>query len=231
MPARCAQLLSDAAVEGALVPVIEYQRIPGISLVRDVCVGSRKEVRSVLLVSRTNDLKEVRSVALDETSRTSAALVKIVFREFLSREPRWTTVSPNLEAMLEDSDAALIIGDPAMTFPREPFKIWDMASLWREHTGLGFIFAMWMVSDSAIEEAKRIDFAGAREEGLSRVEEIVSSYQDVIPLSEEELRTYLTENIAFTPDHSMERGLRLYYELAFKHQLIENVKPLRFIES
>jgi chorismate dehydratase len=229
VPARCAQLLAQSSVEGALVPVIEYQRIAGGLLARDVCVGSRKEVLSVVLVSKNKRLEEIRSVALDESSRTSATLVKIVFREFLQREPEWTTRSPRLEQMLEKNDAALIIGDPGMTFRRKGLNVWDMASLWREHTGLGFVFAMWMVRDDAGERARAVDFAGARDEGVAHIEEIVRSYQDKIPMSVEELRNYLTENIVFSVDESMERGLKLYFELALKHGLIDQLKPLRFI--
>jgi len=83
VPARCAQLLAASSVEGALVPVIEYQRIDGGSLVPNVCVGSRTEVLSVVLVSKNNRLENIRSVALDESSRTSVTLVKVIFREFL----------------------------------------------------------------------------------------------------------------------------------------------------
>lgn len=228
VPARCAQLLSQSSVDVALVPVIEYQRIDGGSLVPNVCVGSRKEVLSVVLVSNKR-LEDIRSVALDESSRTSATLVKIIFREFLEREPEWTTRSPNLAAMLDQNDAALIIGDPGMTFPRQGLNVWDMAGLWKEHTDLGFVFAMWMVRDDAIERARSVDFSGARDEGVAHIEEIVRSYQDKIPMRVEELRNYLTENIVFNVDESMERGLRLYFELAFKHGLIDSVKSLRFI--
>jgi chorismate dehydratase len=229
VPARCAQLLSQSEVEGALVPVIEYQRIANGALVRDVCVGSQKEVLSVVLVSKDTELEHIRSIALDESSRTSATLVKIIFREFLDREPAWTTRSPDLEEMLERNDAALIIGDPGMTFPRSGLKIWDMASLWRNYTGLGFVFAMWMVRDEAVERARAIDFAGARDEGVAHIEEIVATYQDKLPLPVSELRKYLTENISFRLDQSMERGLRFYFELAAKHQLIQTVKPVRFV--
>src|SRR4026207_2313857 len=96
VPARGAQMLSRDEVDAALVPVIEYQRIPGGALVPDVCVGSQNEVLSVVLVSKNTQRGETRTVALDESSRTSATLVKIVFREFLGREPEWTTRSPNL---------------------------------------------------------------------------------------------------------------------------------------
>jgi len=229
VPARCAELLAQQEVEGALVPVIEYQRSAGGALVRDVCVGSQKEVLSVVLVSKNKELEHVRSVALDESSRTSATLVKIIFREFLDHEPAWTVRSPDLEDMLERNDAALIIGDPGMAFPRAGLKVWDMASLWRKYTGLGFVFAMWLVSDDAVERAREVDFAGARDEGVAHVEDIVAEYQNKIPLPVSELRKYLTENIVFHVDDSMKRGLQLYFELAAKHQLINSVKPLRFV--
>ena len=229
VPARCAQLLADSTVEGALIPVIEYQRIESGSLVPNVCVGSRKEVLSVVLVSRDKQLENISSVALDESSRTSATLVKIIFREFLNRESEWTTRAPNIEEMLDKNDAALIIGDPGMGFRRRGLNVWDMAGLWKQYTGLGFVFAMWMVRDEAIERARRVDFVGARDEGVAHLEDIVASYQDKIPMPVEELRNYLTENIVFSVDESMEKGLRLYFELAFKHKLIDSVRQLEFI--
>jgi chorismate dehydratase len=222
VPARCAELLSQNEVDAALIPVIEYQRIPGGALVADVCVGSQKEVLSVVLVSKNAQLDDIHSVALDESSRTSATLVKVIFREFLGREAEWTTRSPDLAEMLERNDAALIIGDPGMTFPRKGLKIWDMAELWRNYTGLGFVFAMWMVRNESID----VDFAGARDEGVTRIEEIVNAYKDRIPM---DLKRYLTENIVYRIDDSLQRGLQLYFDLAFKHRLIDRVKPLRFI--
>jgi chorismate dehydratase len=227
VPARCAQRLSQNEVDAALVPVIEYQRIPGGALVRDVCVGSQHEVLSVVLVSKNTQLDDIRTVALDESSRTSATLVKVIFREFLEREPQWTTRSPNLGEMLDRNDAALIIGDPGMTFPRTGLKVWDMASLWRNYTGLGFVFAMWMVRASVREDAGNVDFAGARDEGVTRIEEIVEAYKDKIP--QMDLHKYLTENIVYRIDDAMQRGLQLYFDLASKHRLIERVKPLRYI--
>ena len=113
-PARCADLLERGEVEAALVPIIEYQRIRDVRVVPGVCVGSHSAVRSVVLVSKYDDLKSVRKVALDASSRTSQALVKIIFREFLGFEPQWETSSPDINAMMKDNDAALLIGDPAM---------------------------------------------------------------------------------------------------------------------
>lgn len=226
VPARCAELLADGNADFALVPVIEYQRIEGARLVPDVCVGARETVRSVVLATEFGDLKDVRTVALDESSRTSAALVKIIFREFLGFEPRWVSATPNLKRMLEDNDAALLIGDPGMTFQRQGLNVFDLASLWRRHTGLGFVFAMWMVGADVSAEPGTIDFVAACEEGMARREEIIDFYQPLLGLAREELHTYLYDNISFSLNHELRAGLDLYYKLAHKHGLIPALKPL-----
>ena len=229
MPARCAEMLNRKEVEGALIPVIEYQRIPGIRLVPDVCVGSRKSVRSVVLVSKKDTLGNIRSVALDASSRTSVVLLKIIFREFLHREPQWKACKPDIDQMLNENDAALLIGDPAMTLNRAELHVFDMATLWQQYTGKGFIFAMWALREDSLKHCGHIDFTAARDEGLKQIDKIVSHYERHIPLPRKELTTYLTENINYQIDKRMEEGLRLYFNLAFKHGLIEERKitPIR----
>ena len=227
-PARCAEMLERGEVDAALVPVIEYQRMPEVLLVPDVCVGSKSAVRSVVLVTRRNNLKKVERVALDESSRTSVALVQIIFREFLGFEPEWISAAPDLKAMLTAADAALVIGDPAMKIPRDQFRVFDLATLWHEFTGCGFVFAMWMVRSDSAEKVRAIDFAAARDEGLAHLDEIAAENETVVGLSRTEIRTYLTENIAFQVDGEMREGLKLYFEFAEKHQLIDEAKPLQF---
>src|SRR5438132_7532143 len=219
-PARCAEMLAGGEVDAALVPVIEYQRIQDILIVPDVCVGSKSAVRSVVLVTRRNNLKKVERVALDESSRTSVALVKIMFREFLGFEPEWISSAPDLKSMLAHADAALIIGDPAMKIPRDQFRVFDLATLWYEFTGFGFVFAMWMVRNDSDEKLRAIDFAAARDEGLTHVDDIAIENELRLGLSRNEIKTYLMENIAFRMDEEMEKGLTVYFDLAQKHKLI-----------
>jgi chorismate dehydratase len=230
-PAYCADLLSREQVEAALVPIIEYQRMAGVRVVPDVCVGSHRAVRSVVLISKHDDLKAVRRVALDASSRTSQALVKIIFREFFNAEPAWESSTPDIAAMMASNDAALVIGDPAMRISPEEFHIFDLAALWHKFTATGFVFAMWMVRDAAAAAMSEIDFAGARDEGLKRIDEIISEYESEVPLPPAEIRKYLTDNITFTVDKELEQGMRLYFELANKHGLIESNKPLQFTTS
>jgi chorismate dehydratase len=230
-PARCAEMLSGGEVQAALVPVIEYQRIPDIAIVPDVCVGSRSAVRSVVIASKLNNLKKVKRVALDDSSRTSVALVKIIFREFLGFEPEWQVSRPDLRLMLEHNDAALVIGDPAMKIPRDQFRIFDLATLWHDFTGLGFVFAMWMARVDHAEKVQAVDFKAARDEGLAHLHEIAAGYEDNPTLSSDEIKDYLTRNIAFQMDDGMKQGLELYFELACKHGLINDAKKLEFIGS
>ncbi len=226
LPSSCANLLADGKIDFGLVPAIEYQRIENATLVPGVCVGSRQKVRSVVLVSRLNNLKKVRTVALDESSRTSATLIRIVFKEFLGFEPEWSSRYPDLKEMLRANDAALIIGDPAMTFARDGLRVWDMAALWHDFTGLGFVFAMWMAAAVNSSHSTSIDFVQACKEGLAQRSEIIDYYEKNLGLTRSELETYLTENITFFLDEELRKGLELYYMLAHKHGLIPGLKPL-----
>ena len=228
-PARCAEMLARGQAEAALVPVIEYQRLPEAAVVPGVCVGAREEVHSVVLVTRGAPLEEVRSVALSTESRTSAALVEVIFREFLGREPRLEPFEPALADMLRRHDAALVIGDPAMTFEREGLRVYDMAALWREFTGLGFVFAMWMADAGASERVRAVDFAAARDEGLAAVEEIAAGYERELGRPRAELVRYLTENISFELNEEMRAGLELFFRLAHRHGVTESLRPLRFL--
>jgi chorismate dehydratase len=230
-PARCADMLLRGEVEASLVPVIEYQRIRDLAIVPGVCVGSRSRVKSVVLVVRqeVTDLKRIRTVALDVSSRTSAALVRVIFREFLGFEPEWTTHTPDIGAMLKRADAALIIGDPGMTFSREAVVVYDLAELWREHTGLSFVFAIWMARSSSCARVGQIDFKGARDEGLAKVAEIAASYSPLVGLTPAEIESYLLGNISYELDEEMSAGLELFYKLAHKQGLIPEVRPLKII--
>ena len=229
-PARCAELLARGQADAALVPVIEYQRFePEVLLVPEVCVGARAQVRSVVLVTRQRRLRDLRSVALDPSSRTSAALVEIIVRAFIGHAPQLAPAAPDLRAMLAAHDAALLIGDPAMTFARAGLQVYDLASLWREHTGLGFVFAMWMAraDGEAARRALAVDFVGARDEGLAHIAEIAAAYAETLGLPRAELSAYLRENIRYTLDEAMLAGLEMFYRLARKHEIIRAERPLR----
>ncbi|MGD9588651.1 MAG: menaquinone biosynthetic enzyme MqnA/MqnD family protein [Pyrinomonadaceae bacterium] len=227
-PARSAELLAQGRVDAALTPVAAFQTIEASRLVPGVCIGARERVRSVCLVTKGRPLKNVRSVALDISSRTSVCLTKIVFREFLGFEPEWKPAEPDIDSMLSDSDCGLLIGDPALRLAEStaaaadtPFQVHDLAGLWNEHTGLGFIFAMWMDRGTQVP----VEFAAVRDEGLAHIDEIAANYTEDIGTSAESLKRYLKENIIYAPDASMLSGMELFFELAFKNGLTDRNRP------
>jgi chorismate dehydratase len=132
--------------------------------------------------------------------------------------------------MHEHNDAALIIGDPAMKIPRDKFRVFDLATLWHDFTGLGFVFAMWMTGRNSAEQVRTIDFIAARDEGLAHLDDIATGNADQT-LSAEEIRDYLTRNIAFQMDDDMMKGLQLYFDLAHKHGLVDLSKTLELMRD
>ena len=225
-PARSAEMLMEDRVDAALVPVIASQLIENVRFMPGVCVGAKEKVRSVCLVTKGAELSDVRSVALDSSSQTSVFLTKILFREFLGFEPEWRVAEPDIKTMLAESDAALLIGDPALAITRsQTLKTFDLAEVWNSFTGLGFVFAMWMTK----REKCPVDFAAARDEGLAHLEEIAANYQTEIPIGRENMIEYLSQNISYSIDESMKNGMELYFDLAKKNGLLTENRPLVYV--
>lgn len=217
-PSRCADLLQTARVEAALIPSIEYRRIRGLRIVPSISVASKTSVCSVLLISH-REIEEVSNVALDASSRTSAALVRILLERFYHLKPKYSTYRPCLEQMLKAHDAALLIGDPAMTADKTGFHVYDLASEWRKATGLPFVFAFWAVgADVNRDTAKRIAelCLESKEEGLMARETIAEEYSQRLGLDADSLKSYITENINYDLDDENLEGLRYFYQLAYE---------------
>ena len=227
-PARCAEMLARGEAEAALIPVIEYQRMVGVRVVPDIAVASKRTVESVVLAARV-PIEAVNSVAVDTSSRTTAALIQIIFRQFYGRAPRFTPCAPSLADMLETNDAAIIIGDPAMMIDRAALRVYDMAAEWRKHTGLPFVFAFWAVRTDAAHRLATVDFAAAKAEGLARRAELAAEFSAELKQPPEALLTYLTENINYELDEENLAGLQLYYRLAHDCGLIPAARELEFL--
>ena len=230
-PALCAETLAGGEADAAMIPVIEYQRMSGIKISPGTCVSSRNRVRSVVLVSKL-PVRQIKSVALDTTSRTSAVLVQILLARFYGLNPEYRPAAPLLPEMLSSSDAALVIGDPAMLIDRSGLEVYDLSEEWRKHTGLPFVFAFWAIRTEARRlfqgSGKSIDFVSALEEGLAAVDVIASEYSVSLGLPGRELIDYLTKNISYALDDDALRGLNLYYALAHECNLIESPRELEF---
>jgi chorismate dehydratase len=218
-PSRVARLLAEGALDVGLIPSVEVQRIPGLTVLPDLCVGALREVRSVLLVSRV-PLAEVRRVALDANSRTSVALLKILARERWGIDPAWEEHHPEVERMLERADAALVIGDPALHVDRRRYRVFDLAAEWHGMTGLPFVFAVWAVREGVELPNLSYYFKASLRFGLESLDTIVRESSAEMGLDPDEVRSYLTENLHFFLREPERQALAEFWRLARLHGLV-----------
>lgn len=228
VPSECARHLATGEVDVGLIPVIEYQRIPGLRILPDIAVASRHEVKSVLFVSRT-PLAEIRRVALDTSSRTSAVLLKILLHHYGKTEVEYLEHPPDPEAMLARCEAALLIGNPALRIDRTGLYVFDLAREWHRLTGLPFVFAFWAVRPGIELGSQAEIFYASREEGLQSLDQIASLYSERLGLPEGEIRVYLKDHLDYRLDPPHRQGLLKFFELAESLGLIPQIRPLDFL--
>jgi chorismate dehydratase len=237
-PSQCAEMLRTGLCEIALIPLIEFQRIPGLRIAPDIAVASKKRVRSVLIASR-RPLEEVRTLTLDPASRTSQALVRILFQRRYGFLPesveRTTRPSINPQDLFDGADAALVIGDPAMKLaaaaPSLDLKIYDLAEEWRAMTGLPCVFAVWAAREEVCDRASGIveDLIAAKREGIDHIDRIATQYAAELELPLSELLDYLSDNVNYDLDEENLLGMATYFDLAREYGLIPQTRSMLFL--
>jgi chorismate dehydratase len=212
--------------------VIAYAGIPGLSVIPDVAIAADGPVRSILLVCK-KPIEEIRTVAADTSSRTSVALTRILLRKWYGGGRTFTSMAPKLDDMLDECDAALLIGDPALSVSRKRYHVYDIAEEWKRRTGKAFVFAFWAVRDAVAEPRLAPIFQHSRDHGLepANLKWIAREWAPRVRLSEEDVISYLTRNIHFGLDAAKLDGMKLFFEYAVEVGIVAAVPPLRFIEA
>jgi len=229
-PAVCADHLASGQADVGLIPAIEYQRIPGLRVIPDLAIASRREVDSVLFVSR-KPIEEVKTVALDNSSRTSAVLVRMLLRHKFHISPHYRSAQGDLKAMLSENDSALIIGNPALQVVRREYYVLDLVEQWVELTGRPFVFAFWAVRPGIEIEPYIRYFVESKDYGLSHVDEIASYAASQLPLSRAVVLDYLENKLNYDLDSGNMNGLNLFFRMAYDDGLIPGNEKLRLVES
>lgn len=235
LPSSCARALAEGTADIGIIPAAAYAQIPGLQILPDVAIASRRAVRSILLVSQI-PVELVRTVALDTSSMTSVALTKILFEKWMGGGRKYTSMEPDIEKMLDQCDAGLLIGDPALKVDRRKYHTLDLAEEWIRYTGKPFVFAFWAVRGEALREADpALDLAAvfreSRDHGLQaqNLECIARDWAVRVGLSESEVRTYLRENIHYQLDAGCLEGLQLFYRYGDELGIFPAAPELRFV--
>ena len=228
VPAKCAELLHAGEVDLGLIPAIEYLR-GKYAIVPDVAIASDGDVATVAVFTR-KPIGEVKTLALDLSSRTSVALTRVLCAKKWNIEPEFVAAEPDLEKMLHRADAALVIGDPAFNIdPRQHnvTKI-DLGAEWKALTGLPFVYAMWVGRAGAVSPEHRRALQAARDRGLANLPAIAKQESGGDALYEQRALVYLRDNLKYGLGPAESAGLRRFHELAAEIGVAPGVEPLRF---
>lgn len=246
LPSQCAEQLARGEADVAIIPAIECQRIPGLVVLPGMAIASKHEVRSLLVVSRV-PIEQVQRLALDTSSRTTAALVRLIAAGWWARRGArisFTSAPPDLDAMLSECDAALIIGDPALRLAerhdageplwgrKTPLYLYDVISEWRAWTGRPGVLALWAARRDILAgaEASELvgDFQASKQFGLEHIPEIAANAAATLGLPQAHLESYLLENINYSLDDENRAGLELYFEKAAAAGIVPLARPLEY---
>jgi chorismate dehydratase len=255
VPSQCSEDLHTGRADVAIIPAIEYQRIDNLVILPDMAIASKRQVRSLLIVSN-KPIDQVKRFALDRSSRSTQALTRILCAEKWKIAPSFFEARPDLAEMLEQADAALLIGDPALRISltiekdsqtgaegqsicpaatlgitgSELLYVYDVASEWRSLTELPAVLAVWAARPDVATPEVTADFLASRDFGLSRIAEISYDASLQLELPAQALETYLRRSIDFSLDLENRRGLDLYYQHAARLGLILRAKPIEWVE-
>lgn len=253
VPSLCAEALRSGEADVAIIPAVEYQRIPGLIVLPDLSIASKERVRSLLVLSKV-PIRSAGSIALDNSSRSTQALVRILCDSRWNIEPRSTQAAPDAAEMLKDSDAALVIGDPALRIAIaaetranpgpdgewlcegktagipsvEKLHVYDVVREWWHMTERPAVLAVWAARPEAATAELSADFSASLDFGLAHLEEICAEASRELQLPERELLLYLRTNIDYSLDAENTKGLLTYFGHCSRLGLIEGMRPLIF---
>lgn len=220
LPSRLADNLGRGRLDVALIPSIEFFADPTYSLVSNACIACRGPVLSVKLFSR-GPIQSIRSLALDEGSRTSVALARILLAERFDIQPQLERLPLDAGVNDAEADAVLLIGDRAMHSPGGRFEVvWDLGDEWCRFTGLPFVFAMWVARAAADLDGIDRALCEARDAGLAHLDEIAACEAAPLGLTRPQCVAYLRDNLYFYLGPREQQGLELFYKKASQLGLV-----------
>jgi len=222
LPSRLAARLRRETLDVALLSTIELGRIPGLTVVPGLAIGSLGPVRSVLLVSRV-PVERIATLGLDPASRTSNALAEVLLRERYGVAPAAEECSGTMEEVLHARDAVLRIGDAAL-FSKVPAgaTVVDLGASWTEWTSLPFVYAVWVARDGVLDRELCEAFHASAARGRESLPAIAAGATDP-----ELARRYLSENIRYGLGERELAGLRRFLTLAAARALLPRVPEVR----
>ncbi len=219
VPSQLARMLAEDEISAALVSSFEYFRTPGYAIAPAVSISGQGDIESVRAFAKL-PWRKIESLALDTSSLTSVALLKILLAEQLDSYPAFLHAAPDLDAMLAQADACLLIGDKGMLADGTGLNIVDLGRGWRRLTGLPFVYAVWLGKPENITPHLVEALVKAKAWGLTQIDAIAAEEAERIGTSVRQCRHYLTEVMDYDLAEEHQEALALFGAKAYAQQLL-----------
>jgi chorismate dehydratase len=212
-----------------LMPVAELLTLPEGIVAGDCCIASNGSVRSVCLYSK-KPLEKIETLALDTASRSSITLGQLIFRHFYRRNPVLEKLPQDKPLNECPADGFIVIGDRCLSFvPSEKWEYrYDLGNVWKEKTGLPFVFAAWITCNKSIAtDEQLIDvLSQTRDFGLLKIiDSLAGKSEDklplVLPLPDNEMKDYFSNNIVYKIGIEEKKGMETFLQLAAEYGITE----------
>ena len=219
VPSQLARMLAGGEIAAALVSSFEYFRTPGYAIAPGVSISGQGDIESVRAFAKL-PWRKIESLALDTSSLTSVALLKILLAEQLDSYPAFLHAEPDLDAMLTQADACLLIGDKGWLADGTALNTVDLGRAWRRLTGLPFVYAVWLGKPENITPHLIDSLAAAKAWGLTQLDAIAAEEAERIGTSVRKCRHYLTEVMDYDLGEEHQEALTLFGAKAHRQQLL-----------
>lgn len=229
VPSRLATLLRNSELDIGLIPIVEYFRAndqdKGYRILPNISIASRGSVLSIQLFSRI-PIENIQQIALDTSSRSSVALLKILLAEKYKLSPTFVPCDPSINPATAETEAVLLIGDAALkNLGTTEYNV-DLGTAWHELTGLPFVYACWVArGEVALGTAPNL-LLEAKKRGVTQIPEIVRIEAKKLGLPKSLCENYLQHHIHYDLGESEIAGLEHFYKLAVKNGLVESGQTL-----
>jgi chorismate dehydratase len=239
-PSACARQLLAGEADLGLIPIAALT--PDLLVVPGCTIASLARVRSIQLLAK-RPLDQIRTVAADTASRSSAAYTQLLLKHFYNNSPSFEPAPADPIAMLRANDAALLIGDPALLALENRNQIeahtgpliWhDIAHLWHTHTQLPWVAAVWAIrADLPLSPREReqlfLDLNASRKRGQQNIPTLVEEWTPRIAIPPATIRTYLTENIHYLLDPACKQAISTFRTLAAETQILPPLPEIPYL--
>ncbi len=209
IPSVCAAKLIENRVDIGLVPVAILPELEEYHIISDYCIGADGEVGSVLLLSEA-PLQEIKTILLDNQSRTSVELVQVLANKFWNIQPVWRDAEENYEILIKGTTAGVVIGDRTFSLKSKFKYSYDFATEWKKFTSLPFVFACW-VSNKKLPDNFINRFNNALKDGLASKTEVIKQYKDE-HTTNFDVKDYLENKLSYILDEKKKEALALFLQ-------------------